>query len=214
MGLRKTNCQEDLACRPHLPSASPTWVSDRSAIQFSVSPSHTHLQDETALWKRADYTEYIIHHPLGAEWWTLVSMSPQWSRSSSWGSTCTKLAACLLQTAQACLIPLQECFSRHKAKSLRWERFAKLSCSSNIIYYTADHVAPYAFLFPRIILLGAGWDALPNLGPAAGVWERWVVWRGHRAERRPSYCCHWNLWSRHSGKGVFWLKEHLCLHFR
>lgn len=52
----------------------------------------------------------------------------------------------------------------------------------------------------RLFLPDSGWDSVPDVGPAAGLWERGVVRRGHGAERRPSYYCHWNLWSRHSGK--------------
>lgn len=50
---------------------------------------------------------------------------------------------------------------------------------------------------------GAARDTVPDMGPVAGLWECGAVWRGQRAERWSSYYCHWNLWSRHSGKGCF-----------
>lgn len=123
-------------------------------------------------------------------------MCPQWNRSSSWGSTCTKLAACLLLIALVYLILLQESSSQHKVRSLRWgltnvRRQTKIwfisSFCKNIKYF-----AP----FP-----GAARDTVPDMGPVAGLSECGAVWRGQRAERWSSYYCHRNLWSRHSGKG-------------
>lgn len=55
-----------------------------------------------------------------------VCITPQWNRFFSWGSTCTRLAACLLLTAQVCPTPLQESSSQHKAKSPRWAQSKSL----------------------------------------------------------------------------------------
>lgn len=51
-----------------------------------------------------------------------------------------------------------------------------------------------------VLYSGSGWDTVPNMGPAAGLWKRGVVWWSQRAQRWPSYHCYWNLWSRYSGK--------------
>ena len=162
------------------------------------------------------YVRVILISPLQISvlWWNWLSIGiwlilrilihPQWSRSSSWGSTCTRLAACLLLIAQVCLIPSRESSSRPKARSLRWafRMFFRKSAVSLKMWVGASQISNlHQFLF--CLRLGAGWDAVPDVGPAARLRERGAVWRGHRAERRPSYYCHWDLWSRHSGKSGF-----------
>lgn len=53
----------------------------------------------------------------------------QWNRSSSWGSTCTKLGACLPPTAQVCPIPSPGSSSPHKVK---WPRLAHFKKSTTL----------------------------------------------------------------------------------
>lgn len=73
-----------------------------------------------------------------------------------------------------------------------------------------------------VSLSGAAGDAVSDLGPAAGFWERGAVWRGLRTERWPSNYCHWTLWSRHSGeteipftqKNQFHFLHFLFYHYR
>ncbi len=136
-----------------------------------------------------------------------VSVCPQWNRSSNWGSTCTKLAACLLLIARVCLILLQGSSSQHKAKSLRWAHSKGFILGFDLLNSRSCIFIKCCVFFP-----GAGWDSVPDMGPAAGLWECGVVWRGQRTERWPSYYRHWNLWSRHSGKGCFEIEMPVCFH--
>lgn len=49
------------------------------------------------------------------------------------------------------------------------------------------------------VLVGPGWDTLPHMGPAIGVW-RCGAFRGSQwAERWPTDHCHWNIWPGHCG---------------
>lgn len=125
-------------------------------------------------------------------------MCPQWNRSSSWGSTCTKLAACLLLIALVYLILLQESSSQHKVRSLRWGPLNVRHQTK--IWFISSFCKSIKYFAP---FPGAARDTVPDMGPVAGLWECGAVWRGQRAERWSSYYCHWNLWSRHSGKGCF-----------
>lgn len=168
MDLKKTGCPKDLAFHSHHPSASVTWVGPCSSkIEFR---SCTETQILFILWF------YVL----------------QWNRSSSCVSTCTKLAACSLPTAQVCLILSRESSSRHRVRSQR-------SVPRNLIWLFL--VSIFSIYMKRVVSLsGAAGDAVSDLGPAAGFWERGAVWRGLRTERWPSNYCHWTLWSRHSGE--------------
>lgn len=50
---------------------------------------------------------------------------------------------------------------------------------------------------------GAAGDAVPDVGSAAALRERGVVWRGQWAARRPSHYRHRALRSRHRGETCF-----------
>lgn len=98
MDLRKTGCPGDQAFHSHHPSASATWV--RSSSECTLP--------------------FLFYKDTNSVYFTLVFDIPQWNRSSSCGSTCTKLAACLLLTARGCPIPSRESSSRRRARSQRW----------------------------------------------------------------------------------------------
>lgn len=97
MGLRRTRQWKGQAFSPLPPSAWCTPVRDLTA----------HTTGFHTVCLRVIKNSIILHL--------------QWSRSSSWGSTCTRLAVCLRRTAQACQILSPGYFFRLTVKSQRWD---------------------------------------------------------------------------------------------
>lgn len=204
MDLRKISCPKDLVCPALLPSASPTWVRWFS-LQYPPCFRHGEL-----ILRVDSQSPFWVHVHVSTVKQIFQLRVHMYQARSLFAADSTGLSDPFARV----FFSTQSQVTEVRKKKRFLGNLSQYFIPPTIIvlgilqqYYARyewELIASSTRLLP-----GAGWDSVPDLGPAAGLWERGAVWRGHWTERRPPHHCHWALWSRHSGEGGFYMEARL-----
>lgn len=191
MDLKKTSCPKDPACHFHHQSASSTWVRPCSLPWLTSSKIYILCIFSFLTKKKKENTELVILHwdPVKQIFQLRVHM---YQARSLFAADSTGLSD-----------PFARVFFSTQSQVTEVSMLKKCP-------FIPSWMAESAIMSLGWFLnSGSAWDTVPNMGSAACLWERGVVWWSLRAQRRPPHHCHWDLWSRYSGETIV-LSEFVC----